>query len=365
MVYRVFVEKKPELANDARSLLSEAKQLPGVEHLERVRILNRYDVEHITPELFDYAVKTVFSEPQVDLVTREADTDGASVFAVEYLPGQFDQRADSAAQCIQIISQGERPDVRTARVYLLYGALTDAELAAVKKHVINPVDSREASLALPETLELRYEIPTEVETLTGFCSRSDEELAQLIEERGLAMDLDDIRFCRDYFRTEQRDPTITELRMIDTNIRAVHILTKLAVQDFEKRGHGYILNVASSAGFLPGPLMATYYATKNYVLRLTQALREELRHRGSRVRVCALCPGPVDTEFNRVAGVKFSLNGLDAKRVAREAIDGLFAGRAVIVPGVTMKAMTVARHFAPDSLLARITYHFQHKKGAK
>lgn len=117
MVYRVFVEKKPELANDARSLLSEAKQLPGVEHLERVRILNRYDVEHITPELFDYAVKTVFSEPQVDLVTREADTDGASVFAVEYLPGQFDQRADSAAQCIQIISQGERPDVRTgARV---------------------------------------------------------------------------------------------------------------------------------------------------------------------------------------------------------------------------------------------------------
>ena len=216
MVYRVFVEKKPELANDARSLLSEAKQLPGVEHLERVRILNRYDVEHITPELFDYAVKTVFSEPQVDLVTREADTDGASVFAVEYLPGQFDQRADSAAQCIQIISQGERPDVRTARVYLLYGALTDAELAAIKKHVINPVDSREASLALPETLEIRYEIPTEVETLTGFRARSDEELAQLIEERGLAMDLDDIRFCRDYFQTEQRDPTITELRMIDT-----------------------------------------------------------------------------------------------------------------------------------------------------
>ena len=216
MVYRVFVEKKPELANDARSLLSEARQLPGVEHLERVRILNRYDVEHITPELFDYAVKTVFSEPQVDLVTREADTDGARVFAVEYLPGQFDQRADSAAQCIQIISQGERPDVRTARVYLLYGALTDAELAAVKKHVINPVDSREASLALPETLEIRYEIPTEVETLTGFCARSDEELAQLIEERGLAMDLDGIRFCRDYFRTEQRDPTITELRMIDT-----------------------------------------------------------------------------------------------------------------------------------------------------
>lgn len=156
-----------------------------------------------------------------------------------------------------------------------------------------------------------------------------------------------------------------ELRMIDTNIRAVHILTKLAVQDFAKRGHGYVLNVASSAGFLPGPLMATYYATKNYVLRLTQALREELRHRNSAVKVCALCPGPVDTEFNKVAGVKFALNGLDAKRVAREAVDGMFAGKTVIVPGIAMKAMTVARHFAPDSLLARITYHFQHKKGVK
>ena len=156
-----------------------------------------------------------------------------------------------------------------------------------------------------------------------------------------------------------------ELRMIDTNVRAVHILTKLAVRDFVQRGRGYILNVSSSAGFLPGPLMATYYATKNYVLRLTEALREELRRAGSPVRVCALCPGPVDTEFNKVAGVRFSLSGLSAERVAREAVDGLFAGKAVIVPGAAMKAMTLARHFAPDSILARITYHFQHKKGAK
>lgn len=154
-----------------------------------------------------------------------------------------------------------------------------------------------------------------------------------------------------------------ELRMIDTNIRAVHILTKLAVQDFQKRGRGYVLNVASSAGFLPGPLMATYYATKNYVLRLTQAIREELRRAGSKVQVCALCPGPVDTEFNKVAGVRFALGGLTAQRVARTAVDGLFAGKGVVVPGVAMKAMTVARHFAPDSLLARVTYHFQHKKG--
>lgn len=146
--------------------------------------------------------------------------------------------------------------------------------------------------------------------------------------------------------------------MIDTNVRAVHILTKLAVRDFVQRGRGYILNVSSSAGFLPGPLMATYYATKNYVLRLTEALREELRRAGSPVRVCALCPGPVDTEFNKVAGVRFSLSGLSAERVAREAVDGLFAGKAVVVPGAAMKAMTLARHFAPDSILARITYHF-------
>ena len=153
-----------------------------------------------------------------------------------------------------------------------------------------------------------------------------------------------------------------ELRMIDTNIRAVHILTKLAVRDFAARGRGYVLNVASSAGFLPGPLMATYYATKNYVLRLTEAIREELRRAGSPVKVCALCPGPVDTEFNKVAGVRFSLGGLSAQRVAREAVGGLFAGRGVIVPGAAMKAMTLARHFAPDCLLARVTYHFQHRK---
>lgn len=154
-----------------------------------------------------------------------------------------------------------------------------------------------------------------------------------------------------------------ELRMIDTNIRAVHILTKLALQDFTARGRGYILNVSSSAGFLPGPLMAAYYATKNYVLRLTEAIREELRRAGSPVKVCALCPGPVDTEFNKVAGVRFSLGGLSAQRVAREAVDGLFAGRGIVVPGAAMKAMTLGRHFAPDCLLARITYHFQHKKG--
>ncbi len=216
MVYRVFVEKREALAADAAALLSEAREIPGVSHIERVRILNRYDVENITPDLFAYAVKAVFSESQVDVVTRELAADGAAVFAVEYLPGQFDQRADSAAQCIQILSQGERPNVRSARVYLLYGALTPDEVAAVKKHVINPVDSREASLALPDTLAVRYDIPADVEILSGFRGASDDALSKLIDARGLAMDLDDIRFCREYFEKEGRDPTITEIRMIDT-----------------------------------------------------------------------------------------------------------------------------------------------------
>ena len=216
MVYRVFVEKKKDLANEAKSLCEDIRNLLRIESIENVRILNRYDVENISRELFDYAVKTVFSEPQLDVVSSALDNEGASVFAVEYLPGQFDQRADSAAQCIQIISQGERPTVRTAKVYMLYGALTDGQLAEIKKYVINPVEARLAAMEKPETLKINYDIPTTVETLEGFNGLSREELAAFITRYGLAMDLDDIAFCQEYFRSEQREPTITEIRMIDT-----------------------------------------------------------------------------------------------------------------------------------------------------
>ncbi len=216
MVYRVFVEKKKELANEAKSLCEDIRNLLRIESIQDVRILNRYDVENISQELFDYAVKTVFSEPQLDVVSSALDGDGALVFAVEYLPGQFDQRADSAAQCIQIISQGERPTVRTAKVYMLYGALTDEQLAEIKKYVINPVEARLAAMDKPETLKINYDIPTTVETLEGFNGLSREELADFITRYGLAMDLDDIAFCQEYFRSEQREPTITEIRMIDT-----------------------------------------------------------------------------------------------------------------------------------------------------
>ncbi len=216
MVYRIYVEKKKELANEARHLFNEIKNLLLIDTLEDVRMMNRYDVETIEKSLFDEAVRTVFSEPQLDIVTEALPDDGATVFAVEYLPGQFDQRADSAAQCIQLFSQGERPTVRTARVYLLYGALSEEQILAIKKYVINPVESREASLACVDTLKVTYDIPTTVQTLEGFTALEDDGLADFIKTYGLAMDLDDIRFCRDYFRSEKKDPTITEIRMIDT-----------------------------------------------------------------------------------------------------------------------------------------------------
>lgn len=216
MVYRIFVEKKKELANEARALLSDAKNILGISALTDVRIFNRYDAENITEELFDYAVKTVFSEPQLDIATSEINISDAEVFAVEYLPGQFDQRADSAAQCIQIISQGERPLIRSAKIYALYGTLSENDTEEIKKYVINPVEARLASLDKPATLKTDYDIPTEVITLDGFNALDKAGLKALVHDMGLAMDEDDIKFCQDYFKTEDRDPTITEIRMIDT-----------------------------------------------------------------------------------------------------------------------------------------------------
>ncbi len=217
MVYRVYVEKKPGLGNEAKALLNDARNLLGIASLENVRLLNCYDAENITRELFEYATTTVFSEPQLDIATSELDLEGATVFAVEPLPGQFDQRADSAAQCIQIISQGDRPLVHSAKVYGLYGKLTQQEIDAIKKHVINPVESREASLSKPETLAIDYAIPQSVATVDGFIGLNEEELAALLEKLGLAMDLDDLKFLQNYFREdEKRDPTITEIRVVDT-----------------------------------------------------------------------------------------------------------------------------------------------------
>ena len=216
MVYRVYVEKKEALANEARALLEDLREFLGIRSLTGIRLLNRYDLENINRKLFDYAVKTVLSEPQLDTVSYDPP-EGGAVFAVEYLPGQYDQRADSAAQCIQILSQGERPIVRTARVYALEGMLTEEQIAAIKKYVINPVESREASLALPQTLQMEYDIPTTVRTIEGFIAMDGAALDTLRDELGLAMDLDDLQYLQGYFRDdEHRDPTITEIRVVDT-----------------------------------------------------------------------------------------------------------------------------------------------------
>ncbi len=215
MVYRIYVEKKKELAFEAEALLQEARQLLQIKSLRGVRIINRYDVEHIDPTLFEQCIDTVFSEPQVDMVSRTLEAEG-TVFAVEYLPGQFDQRADSAAQCIQIISQGDRPTVRTAKVYVLDGKLTQREISEIEHHVINPVEARKASLDLPETLDIAAVIPDHVETIEDFLCLDRAGLEKMIETLGLAMDIDDISFCQEYFKEQNRCPTITEIRMLDT-----------------------------------------------------------------------------------------------------------------------------------------------------
>ena len=237
MVYRIYTEKKKIAAGASRSLLSDINNLLGITSVKNLKILNRYDAEGIEKSLFDYAVKTVFSEPQTDIAYETPDLSGATVFAVEYLPGQFDQRADSAAQCIQLISQKERPTVRTAKVYLLYGNVTEKELEAIKKYVINPVEAREASLGKPETLAAVYQIPSEVATIDGFIDLDEAGLAEFVKKYSLAMDEDDARFCRDYFRTEKRNPTITEIRMIDTywsdHCRHTTFLTRIDNVSFE------------------------------------------------------------------------------------------------------------------------------------
>ena len=217
MVFRVYVEKKQGFDVEAKQLANELKTILGIASLKNVRLVNRYDVEGISEELFAQATPTVFSEPQVDNVSADLPDFGSdNVFAVEYLPGQFDQRADSASECIQLISQGERPTVRSAKVYALEGELSDADIAAIKHYVINPVEAREASLDTKTTLKTQVPVPGKVEVIEGFRTMSDADLEQFIADRGLAMDLADVQFCRAHFTEEHRDPTITEIKVIDT-----------------------------------------------------------------------------------------------------------------------------------------------------
>ncbi len=269
MVYRVFSEKKKELALEAKALLNDVRNILGISGLSDVRVINRYDAENIDAALFEYAQTAVFSEPQLDTVCEQPDLDGAYVFAVEFLPGQFDQRADSASQCIQIISQGERPIVRSAKVYALYGDLSENDIAEIKKYVINPVESREASLDKPATLKTEYDIPTDVKTLEGFTSLDVSGLESFISEYGLAMDTGDAEFCRDYFRKEGRDPTITEIRMIDTywsdHCRHTTFGTHIDNVEFDnedvKKAYGRYMNVREELGRTEKPICLMDIAT--------------------------------------------------------------------------------------------------------
>ena len=217
-VFRIYVEKKPQFAVEAKNLLADIQTALRPEGLTGLRIINRYDVEGISKQDFALATPTIFSEPPVDTVYYDLPKAKKShMFATEYLPGQFDQRADSCEQCIQLLTQGERPRVRTARLYLLDGNVSAEDVERIKSYVINPVESREASLSTYDTLDVKYKIPTTVETLEGFTSLDEAGLAEFVKNYALAMDLDDIKFCQNYFKqTEQRDPTITEIRMIDT-----------------------------------------------------------------------------------------------------------------------------------------------------
>ncbi len=217
MVYRIYAEKKVPYAVEAKALLEELKNLLGLPGLTGLRILHRYDAEGLEESLFRRCVPVVFSEPAVDEVYEELPQGDHTAFAVEALPGQFDQRSDSAAQCVQFISGGDRPTIRTAKVYLLSGWVSSEELERIKKYVINPVEAREATLERPETLAQSYDIPDCVDTVEGFTAMDGEPLEGLLDSLGLAMDLDDLQFLQAYFRDEEhRDPTITEIRVVDT-----------------------------------------------------------------------------------------------------------------------------------------------------
>ena len=217
MVQRIYVEKKPGLRHEATGLLNELQSVLGISSLTDLRLINRYDVEGIDDAVFQRAVQTVFSEPQVDDTMADCPAGDFVVFAVEALPGQFDQRADSASQCIQLMTQGDRPIVKSAKVYLLYGDISAQDVEKIKKYVINPVESREASLEKVDTLKVEHEVPSMVKTVEGFVSMNDAQLAELLDNLGLAMDIDDLKFLQTYFRDdEKRDPTITEIRVVDT-----------------------------------------------------------------------------------------------------------------------------------------------------
>ena len=237
MVYRVFVEKRPGFDHEAHATLKDIRSFLRIPQLTGLRLLNRYDVEGLDENLFRSSIPTVFSEPQADQVYDVLPEGGDWVLAAEYLPGQFDQRADSASQCIQLAYGCDRPLIRTAVVYVFTGEIDDKQKAAIRNYLINPVEKREASLDAVETLKMQYDLPETVATLTGFIDADEDALRGMLKQYGLAMDFNDLAFCQQYFRSEHRDPTMTELRVIDTywsdHCRHTTFLTELTNVSFE------------------------------------------------------------------------------------------------------------------------------------
>ncbi len=217
-VRRIFVEKKPAFAIQAKELLTEIKSYLGIQTVTGVRVLTRYDVEHISDQTYQKALKTVFSEPPVDEVYEESfDAKGGKVFSVEYLPGQYDQRADSAQQCVKLLNEEEEPIIRSAATYVIEGDVDQAQLEAIKTHCINPVDSRETGLDKPKTLVDEFDEPEDVKIFDGFQEMPEEELHTLYDSLGLAMTYKDFLHIQNYFKEEEkRDPSMTEIRVLDT-----------------------------------------------------------------------------------------------------------------------------------------------------
>ena len=240
-VIRIFVEKKPGFDIEAGHIMAELRENLGMTAIEDLRYLNRYDISGLSQEEFQQARGTILSEPNVDQVYDEEfpAPEGYRVFAMEYLPGQYDQRADSAAQCVQLLTQGERPQVLTARVVAVKGNITDEQFEKIQSYLVNPVESRIASLDKPESLDMQAEVPPDVARVKGFIGWNGEELKNYYGSMGFAMTLEDLAFCQEYFRdTERRDPTVTELRVIDTywsdHCRHTTFLTRLEQVEIEK-----------------------------------------------------------------------------------------------------------------------------------
>ena len=219
IVKRVYVEKRPEYAVQAKALKHEVKSYLGIKTVENVRVLIRYDVENLSDETFEKACNGIFSEPPVDILYKETFPmkEGEKVFSVEYLPGQFDQRADSAVQCVQFINEEELPVIKSATTYVIEGDITDEEFAAIKAHCINPVDSRETSMEKPETLITKFDEPADVKIFDGFKDMAETDLKELYNSLGLAMTFKDFLHIQNYFKGEEdRDPSMTEIRVLDT-----------------------------------------------------------------------------------------------------------------------------------------------------